>query len=663
MAGIHGQAGSFTREEKVFFKPNDRSIQKSISLESFEEVSTSNMIKVEHKDTSAEKTNKIVDISKETSKSTISTSTQIRLTKNFRSCISPTQIQALNSLPSYNWDGTDGCITCGADDDHDLLLICEICNKEQHTYCVNPPLDSVPEGDFYCGESYDPSIPFVDTSFISISNSHFVCVCVFVLFICKDLCEPFKHMAKPKSTRPNSSPNTNIQNSPFPPSQDNLEYLICSLPPRYTARFGEIVWAAGGVGFGWWPACIYDPRLTVGNARSLGKRHLGKKHLVYFFECHDAPFATLNENKICPWLEGFQEEYDLGKTAKAMSKSRGALFHKALMIANIEFEKPVELRLDWNHQDDDLNIKGSSRLSPRPQEEIGTTPNEKVQQQNEDQIHQENENIVNTRRKTRSGNLSLQQSPSRIQIGLSRTRRKSRNSSQSLSEDIAKDTNISPAKTKEHLPSKKVALKEALNTPHTKTRVKVKRNNINAVLNSLSSFESENKSREPPVFCTIFLRKPTNNLQESNLHTNSTENESYLYNIGFISLNSSDRTYKDAREAIENEMCENEVLSSSIPTTWKFYAPNLGLMSQLQESQMNLHDFWSATNCKKNAVRSCQNTQRLIVQDFSKGPIISRSIGIQVGSSEILKRRKRTIILPISRNKKRKGSNSNEKKK
>ena len=39
---------------------------------------------------------------------------------------------------------------------------------------------------------------------------------------------------------------------------DGLDSLVSALPPSYTSRFGEIVWAAGGNGFGWWPACIYE---------------------------------------------------------------------------------------------------------------------------------------------------------------------------------------------------------------------------------------------------------------------------------------------------------------------------------------------------------------------------------------------------------------------
>lgn len=117
-----------------------------------------------------------------------------------------------------------GCLACGEDDDHANLLLCEGCNAEYHTYCLSPPLRAVPAGDWFCAK------------------------CKLPLF-----------------------------------EDDGLDRLVTALPPAFTSRFGEICWAQGGVGFGWWPAFIYDPRLTVGSARQLARKHLGKRHLVYFF--------------------------------------------------------------------------------------------------------------------------------------------------------------------------------------------------------------------------------------------------------------------------------------------------------------------------------------------------------------------------------------------
>ena len=48
--------------------------------------------------------------------------------------------------------GEEGCKVCHRDVDHPNLLLCEACNDEYHTYCLKPPLQSVPEGDFFCGE-------------------------------------------------------------------------------------------------------------------------------------------------------------------------------------------------------------------------------------------------------------------------------------------------------------------------------------------------------------------------------------------------------------------------------------------------------------------------------------------------------------------------------
>ena len=112
---------------------------------------------------------------------------------------------------------------------------------------------------------------------------------------------------------------------------DALDEQVAALPPSFTSRFGEIIWAAGGVGFGWWPACIYDPRLCLGGARKLALKNIGKKHLVYFFGCSDAPFTVLTDGKCMAWEMGMLEEYDLGKTAKSMGKTRSWMFEWALV--------------------------------------------------------------------------------------------------------------------------------------------------------------------------------------------------------------------------------------------------------------------------------------------------------------------------------------------
>ncbi|CAJ1948639.1 unnamed protein product [Cylindrotheca closterium] len=131
---------------------------------------------------------------------------------------------------------------------------------------------------------------------------------------------------------------------------DGLDQLIGALPSTVIQRFSEVCWAQGGIGFGYWPAIIYDPRLAVGSARLLAKKHLGKRYLVFFFECHDAPFTVLAESKIQRWEGGLVDDLHLGKTARSSGKLRFQAFQQALQAARIEAGKPKILRMDWNHK-------------------------------------------------------------------------------------------------------------------------------------------------------------------------------------------------------------------------------------------------------------------------------------------------------------------------
>lgn len=161
-------------------------------------------------------------------------------------------------------------------------------------------------------------------------------ICVIVFHFCYVLVFPTADKCKPITD---------------PHDDDGLERLVSALPPAFTSRFGEIVWAAGGQGFGWWPGCIYDPRLTVGSARELARKNLGKKHLVYFFECHEAPFSVMVNSRLTPWDEGLSQDFHLGRGARSAGKNRAQQFEHALQAAIVENDKPVEMRLEWNHPD------------------------------------------------------------------------------------------------------------------------------------------------------------------------------------------------------------------------------------------------------------------------------------------------------------------------
>jgi hypothetical protein len=58
-------------------------------------------------------------------------------------------LASTNEIPKAPWD--EGvCKVCGIDRDDDSVLLCDTCDHEYHTYCLNPPLARIPEGNWYC---------------------------------------------------------------------------------------------------------------------------------------------------------------------------------------------------------------------------------------------------------------------------------------------------------------------------------------------------------------------------------------------------------------------------------------------------------------------------------------------------------------------------------
>lgn len=57
-----------------------------------------------------------------------------------------------NRNQSYNvWSV---CEICHKDNDHSNLLQCDSCDQFVHTYCLTPPLEAVPDEEYFvCGKS------------------------------------------------------------------------------------------------------------------------------------------------------------------------------------------------------------------------------------------------------------------------------------------------------------------------------------------------------------------------------------------------------------------------------------------------------------------------------------------------------------------------------
>ena len=134
---------------------------------------------------------------------------------------------------------------------------------------------------------------------------------------------------------------------------DGLKAQVMSLPESIRSRFGEICWAQGGSGYGWWPSLIYDPRRAGEPARTQARRFLGSRFLVYFIECPESPFSLLDNSQIKPWIEGLSEDLHLGKSAKHGGKMKLLAFQRALLTATHLSEKPLEERLGYSNEDED----------------------------------------------------------------------------------------------------------------------------------------------------------------------------------------------------------------------------------------------------------------------------------------------------------------------
>lgn len=308
-----------------------------------------------------------------------------------------------------------------------------------------------------------------------------------------------------------------------------------ALDTSYRNRFGEICWAQGGVGYGWWPVCIYSPLWTQGPARTEAKRQLGKRYLVYYFQCHESPFAVLPPSKLLDWISGLAESMYLGRTAKAFAVDRYQMFQRAFQEASLQYDEPLaKRRADHNRRPTTLVTSSNGPYtttmntgtgSPRRRENSTTFPFTQTGREKA---------LVLVRRCAQRTNVA----PSRALSNISRVR--------ILPPKEGGDggKTASPSKG----PPQSVSI---LTTSNGRVLDPTKSHGINAEISA---------AEEAELVCTIWCQQ-----------------ESFERQLGFVILPSMSSTFVDVRDVITQQI-------DSLSGDWNFFIPNLGPLSRSQES-------------------------------------------------------------------------------
>ena len=372
----------------------------------------------------------------------------------------------------------------------------------------------------------------------------------------------------------------------FKVDDDGLDALVSALPPVVTERFGDVVWAHGGSGFGWWPAFLYDPRLTTGSARQLARKFLGKRQLVYFFECLKTPFDCLVDSKIMNWDHGLAEDFHLGKIARANSKQRSQDFEQALQMAAMELSLPKEQRMEWNHP----------KLPSPPEEQDILSPKSAAARQKRKGDKESSKKKKKKRKRKRSRSRSSDDSSSSSTSSSSDDesssydRKRDRKKSKRKRRQLDGGFGFLPSPSENRIPS----------VEHS--QVPTNRRNLNQALagledhrsNTLQPAQQIEPAEDGELFITLILRKTSSSVgSEPNVGTS-------VETLGFCRLPSrKTSTFADARSVIGQEIDLPNGLQKD--GSYKFFVPSLGPVSRKQET--TLGPMWAFLRSSTNDAR------------------------------------------------------------
>ena len=257
---------------------------------------------------------------------------------------------------------------------------------------------------------------------------------------------------------------------------------------------------------------------------------------MYFFGCNEAPFAVLPSSKITKWEEGMSEDYHLGKAARSAGRARSKLFQESLQVAMVEVEKPIETRMDWNHTK-------QPEVLPSPKPSNAKKKSKTKKKRPRDDLLDDN------KKRGKATEKRATEKPSR--------------GFEFLPEKKHNPPGNSETSSQENL---KHAIASLSSPSGTATRI-------------------ECSSEDGEFYCRVF--KNVEQSQDGAFRTKPNEHQggehpSDLVNIGFVRLKSrKDSTFRDARDAIQNELVPDYLPASS---EWKFFVKSLGPVSKKQEA-------------------------------------------------------------------------------